>query len=121
MAYAIAFDEGHEIKREKVCVVCYRKARKKLSEREVNIIQNHVIRGYDVNNSDFPAGICGTCEFVISKLNAGKNVNLPNIDYDPLRPKTLRSLEKCDCKICTVAECKLTEAVKTKKGPEDHL
>ena len=49
-----SFNLGHEECRGRVCVCCYRKASRSLSQVEVGDIQKYLIEGYNVNDSEFP-------------------------------------------------------------------
>ena len=109
-------DETHESCRFKVCVLCYRKGSRSLSQNDVELIKEYVIDGYSVENSNFPAAICTTCLFLLHKKGNKQFVNLPLVaDYDPKRPINLRSAVKCDCKICKVARSDFNESRKLKK------
>ena len=115
---ATALDVDHERCRMKVCVLCYRKGCRNLSDTDIAAIREFVIEGYDVNNSDFPASICNGCYLLLSKKRRGHDIDLPSfVDYDPQRPRDLRSEMKCSCKICNVAKVDKREAMKLKKKP----
>ena len=60
-------EESHDKNRLKVCVVCYRKGKRLLSDREVENVRSYVIDDYDINNSYFPAGICDGCHLLLNK------------------------------------------------------
>ena len=97
-------DEYHEKNRNKVCVVCYRKGQRSLSQKEADAIEEHLIQGYKKSNQDFPCAICEGCHLLLSRKIASKNVCFPVIEsYDSNRPKSLRSVGACNCKICQVA------------------
>ena len=100
-------DETHESCRFKMCVLCYRKGSRSLSQNDVELIKEYVIDGYSVENSNFPAAICTTCLFLLHKGNKKSHLLL---DYDPKRPINLRSAVKCDCKICKVARSDFNES-----------
>ena len=97
-------DEYHERNRCKVCIVCYRKGQRPISEIQAAAIGEYIIQGYNKCNQNFPCALCNGCHLLLTKRIASDDVTLPVIEnYDPKRPKNLRSAEKCDCKICKVA------------------
>lgn len=111
-----SIEEKHEINRTKVCIICYRKGNRQLSESAAEGVRRFVIEDFDINNSNFPSGICNGCHLLLSKKCNGEDVSLPvSEEYDPQRPKSMRSLTHCTCRICEVGEAKLMKAVKMKK------
>ena len=99
-----AVDVKHENNRKKVCVICYRKGTRSLSLCDIGLINEHVIQGFNADDQNFPFAICNGCYLLLSKKGSSADVKLPVVDnYDPERPKNLRSSAKCDCKICKVA------------------
>ena len=116
MAEAVfSIDEEHEKNRHKVCLICYGKGKVALYDTEITVIREHIISDYSINNPDFPAAICLRCRMLIYRKSKNEDVNFPIVeDYNPNRPKNLRSLSSCNCKICTVAKAKLAEAMKMK-------
>ena len=93
--------------RQKVCIVCYRKGSRTLSDDEIKSVQYYVIEGYDVNNPDFPSAICSTCNNALCRKRECEDYDLQVtvVDYDHQRPQNLRSASSCACRICTVARC----------------
>ena len=115
MAEAFSTDSQHEENRLKVCIVCYGKAMHKIYQSELAIIRQYIISEYDLDNSDFPSGLCARCRLLIYNKIKGQDVNFPVVeDYDPQRPRNLRSLPCCNCKLCSIATTKLQDAVKIK-------
>ena len=109
-------DETHESCRFKVCILCYRKGTRLLSEKDVTLVKEYVIDGYSLENDNLPAALCTTCQILLSKKGNGKDVKLSVVDdYDPKRPINLRSATKCDCKICKVARSDFNDSRKMKK------
>ena len=98
--------DDHDRCRKRVCVLCFKKGNRPISESELNFIQSNIIERYDVTNLNFPCVLCDACHILISKTSSNEvNVKLPEVEsYDPLRPKILRDSEKCDCRICNIAE-----------------
>ena len=106
MANAVSsFDLGHENCRSKVCIICFSKATRSMSINEIEIIQQYVIDGYEVSNSDFPCGICVHCHLLLSQKKKDPDFVLPtaDINYEPNRPTALRSMSACSCRICEIA------------------
>ena len=68
---ATALDETHEKLRKRVCIVCYRKASRNLSAKEIFIVQEHLIEHFDIDNPDFPSGVCGGCHMLLLKKGKG--------------------------------------------------
>ena len=108
--------DKHANYREKVCVVCYRKAKRKMNDREVNAVKDFLIEGYEFDNLDFPSGICNGCHLLLEKRRADENTVLPQVDsYDPERPKILRnSISPCSCIICAVARSNIQSSLSKK-------
>ena len=67
------FDLGHDRCRSKVCVVCYEKASRMLSNFEIEAVDTFFIDGYKLTHPDFPCGICTGCSIALSKKR--KNVD----------------------------------------------
>ena len=104
-------DESHEKCRNRVCVVCYKKAAtnkstaRSFSATEIATIQDYIIDGYEVTNSDFPCGVCIDCHLLLTKKHKDPEFQLPSreINYEPNRPTSLRSIQVCTCCICEIA------------------
>ena len=108
---ATEFDLGHDRYRSKVCVVCYEKASRMLSDLEIETVDKFLIDGYKSMHPDFPCGICTCCSIALSKkckdvdFKKKKNFEIPVLDsYDPERKVGLQSVGTCSCRICTVAK-----------------
>ena len=100
-----SFDLEHERCRSKVCVVCYRKANRTLSELEIQTVQEFLIDGYNISHPDFPNGICTGCSIILSKKRKDVDLQIKVLEnYDPERKTGLRSVDNCQCKICRVAK-----------------
>ena len=59
--------DHHAEYRKKVCVVCYKKAERSISECKVKSIQDQLIHGYTIDNFDFPCGLCNNCHHLVQK------------------------------------------------------
>ena len=95
---ATAFDDDHMRCRTKVCVICYRKGERRISDRELRWIQSNLIEGYNKEDVDFPIAMCGGCHYLLSKRMSGDEVALPVVDnYDPERSYMLRSHSNSIC------------------------
>ena len=103
---ATAFENSHEWRREKVCVVCYKKSSRSVSTGDVEIIHQYIIDGYSTTNCNFPNRICTGCSISLSKKRKDPNYIIPMQieNYDPGRKAGLRSVNECDCRICVVAK-----------------
>ena len=100
------FEIGHEKCRSGVCVVCYQKASRSLSAKEIQLIQEFLIAGYRSSHPDFPNGVCTGCSIMLSKKRKDPNLVIPIVeDYDPDRKTGLHSVTTCSCKICTTSHC----------------
>lgn len=110
-------EDKHEACRHRVCVICYRKGQRPLSDIDITAVQEFVIANYNVKNPDFPAALCNGCHLLLCKKRNGHNIKLPDMieDYDPKRPIQLRSMLACPCRICETATLRNSEAVKLKK------
>ena len=105
METGTSFDASHEECRRRVCIVCYGKASRNLSENEISTVQDSIIDGFSVDNSNFPCAVCVKCHVMLAKKYKNPEFSLPwrDIDYEPKRPTALRSIERCTCRICNVA------------------
>ena len=113
MANALA---AHAAYRLKVCLLCYKKGNRPISDSEVLFIKTNLIKDYDRNNLDFPGSLCETCHINIKAKKSFYNLNMPE-NYDPQRPKILRDSDMCPCRICTVAKCNIfPKKKKNKRG-----
>ena len=70
-----------------------------------HIIQDFIIDGFDIENSNFPCAVCIKCHVMLLKKHKDPDFLMPvrNIDYEPSRPTALRSIKRCTCRICYVA------------------
>ena len=100
-----AFEIENEKCRSLVCVVCYQKASRSLSQLEIKNVQDYLIDGYSSSNPDFLNGICTGCSIALSKKRKDPTIALPIVEnYDPERKTGMRSLYSCTCKVCSVAK-----------------
>ena len=64
---------SHKTNRDKVCAPCGSKivfGRRKESEFAINdklqeLIQNHLIKSFDISDDKFPTKICGSCRLTL--------------------------------------------------------
>ena len=106
--------DEHIICREKVCVACYRKARR-INGREVRSVQDVLIESYRNDDLDFPSRICDGCHLLLEKKKIKEDTVLPQVDScDPERP-TLPRNSKCSCKICAVTKSTINSSLSKKK------
>ena len=107
--------DSHEECCHQVCILCYGKGKRSISDKELKFIQDKLINGYQIGDSNFPARLCEECNFIIGKALDEKPFQLTNVDsYAPQRPLLLRSDCTCNCKICKVA--KIRFRTKGKRG-----
>ena len=71
--------DRHDQNRKKVCIICYEKGKRPISDVELNFIQDVLIDGYTMDNLDFPCGICDQCHFIIRKKIIKEDVVLPTV------------------------------------------
>ena len=61
--------------------------------KEFESISEFIIEDYDVENPCFPAGICEGFHFLLNLRSNGKDVKLPNVEYETMfLPRLLRLL-----------------------------
>ena len=58
--------------RKRVCVLCFKKGNRPISESELNFIQSNIIERYDVTNLNFPCVLCDACHILISKTSSNE-------------------------------------------------
>lgn len=111
-------DEGHMRCRKMVCIVCYGKGRRNISEKELTWIRENLIDGFNIDNPSFPAAICDHCHILLSRRIAGNDErSLPIVDnYDPGQRVFTRNSTKCDCKICKTAKSSINSTKPKKRG-----
>ena len=100
----------HDKNRLNVCILCYRKGKRSLSGKEIELIREFIIGDYDVENPCFPDGICEGYHFLLNFNSNGMDVMLPNVDYETLiLPQLLCSFSTtpCNCLVCLVATLRL--------------
>ena len=61
------FDLGHDRCRSKVCVVCYEKPSRMLSDLETETVDKFLIDGCKSTHPDFPCGICTGSSIALPK------------------------------------------------------
>ena len=68
----------HDEARGKVCAVCTNqwgdKAKRKVTEKEENLIRLHVLTTYTSTNMFFPSGICMRCIHHLQMVEKGEHV-----------------------------------------------
>ena len=104
--------------REKVCIVCYHKASRHLSNAEVEAVQNIIMENYNVANPDLPCGICNSCHEILNEHSHGNmKRSLPISDnYHPGTRILTRGQPNCPCRICEVAKSNGLAVKKKKRG-----
>ena len=111
----------HSEARKKVCCICYFKAKRKLTESDVQAIKDVAIENYNPDNPDFPCGICTHCHVVLCEYRKGNTTNklpLAN-DYNPGSRILTRGQSSCTCRICTIARANGVEMKRLKKREAD--
>ena len=103
--HSTKIESEHEKCRSKVCIICYQKASRKLSDTQIKTIQDYVIDGYNCSHPDFPNAVCTHCSVLLNLKRNDQNVVLRLVtdDYNPNGKLGLRSVDMCLCKICSVA------------------
>ena len=105
----------HDKCREKVCVVCIRKASRNLSEKDIELVKIYVCGEYEVTDPDFPCGLCNGRYLLLRKKSLSSETVLPITQFKPDRSRLLRSSDKCHCTICDVAKSNINKPKKLKK------
>ena len=99
---ATEFDLRHDRCCSKVCVVCYEKASRILSDLEIETVDKFLIDGQKSTHPDFP---CGIFSIALPKKRKDVNFEIPVLEsYDLERKVGLHSVGACLCRICTVAK-----------------
>ena len=108
----------HEKCREKVCVVCSKKASRKLSKTLISAVKIHVDPQFNEKTPDYPTGICTSCQILLNKKNNGQDVELSiNQKYKPFRFLRSSSAVSCTCPICEIAKSCGLKFANSKKKP----
>ena len=99
-----------------MCVLCYEKGKRNISEKVEEYIKTNLIDGFSKDNLDFPSALCNGCYLLLHNKMTGKEANLPHVhSYDLERPQMLRDSE-CNCKICKLQKQQLTISLIRKNG-----
>ena len=97
----------HDSCRQKVCVICVKKAtrHKKLSETDGKLIKEYANNTYNITDPDYPCSLCTNCYVLLhKKKNNADDINLPIKEFTPDRRQLLRSSESCSCSISEIAK-----------------
>ena len=105
----------HNECRKNVCIICIRKASRILSETEANFIRSHLREDFQINDPDFPCGVCGGCRLKLYSKMKDHSSTVTVEPFIPDRSIKLRST-KCECLICSVATADCLTKKKKKKG-----
>ena len=100
---ALSVDD-HERYCGMVCIICYKKGKKSLTDAQTKYIASNLIKGFELGNPYFPSAICVNCNILVNGKINGKDVALPAVEYDPGNVEPLLRGIKCECKICKVAK-----------------
>ena len=112
----VLVDSSHNKNRKKVCVVCYRKGKRPLSERDVEAIKEYCITDYNINDQTFPAALCNGCYLLLNKKRNGQRVIIPKVEKEVTITTTRSCYAKpCLCAICVIATCNGRSAINLKK------
>ena len=102
--------KDHEACRKLVCVVCWgssgKKASRPVSKSEAAALRQFVVSSYSTADPRFPTGLCTDCHFILGTWMRGSDNPRPlpmPPSYQAMLPITTRSLEMCNCKICSLA------------------
>ena len=66
----------HDACRNKVCIVCAKKATRTVSGSEIKAIKNFIDADFNVDSPDYPRGVCTSCSIALNKKNNGKETTL---------------------------------------------
>ena len=72
---ASKFEQEHNECRGRVCVLCYHKGDRPISEREIKCIDQYLIEGYTSDNPEFPNALCTGCTSIYWKKLPTANIN----------------------------------------------
>ena len=111
----------HKSNREKVCIVCIGKASSSrlLSEKNIELIRNFVRENYEVDDPDYPCGICNSCNFNVYEKARNPDALLSVAPFTPNRTHQLNS-SSCKCQICSVAIAGFNDQQSKKKREDDQ-
>lgn len=105
---------SHEQNRNKVCLLCCRKANTKkrnmtLTDQDISRIKQFVQPDFDRNNPKFPNALCGTCRCKLTRKTKSPELEIPKLkDFNSMieiTPAT-RSNLPCNCYICNIGRDK---------------
>ena len=108
--------DNHEKCHGAVYIICYKKEKRALTTTQIELIQEHLTDGFDIENQDFPSAICVNCNILLNGKISKRYVVLPTVEsYDPERPQPLLCGAKCDCNICKIATASINSKSSGKK------
>ena len=120
----------HEENRNRVCIVCFEKAKYDVTNVIVERIKKYFIENYSLDDSVLPKGICSKCRNDLLEISQGKKdiTVLPDThDFSSLFPFVRLTATRqdpfpvCHCQMCDVARCKGTDVPKRKPGRPSSL
>ena len=129
MSVCVNASMDHSKCRDKVCVVCSKKASRLVSKTEIDAIKTHVDGTYHLDWPEFPRGICTNCHIALNKKKNGQNVELLiNQTYKKIRFLRSSDGKNCPCSICetpksygaSCANLKRKRGRPTKTPPTQH-
>ena len=97
----------HSDCRKKVCVICYCKGSRVLSSTDAQSIRDFVIESNNVEDPDFPCGICNNnCRRILSDYRNGdtsRSLELAT-SHNPETRVLTHSKDVCQFRICEAAK-----------------
>ena len=118
------FCKTHEDNRGKVCIICFGKGVRPLTDNQKSLVQKHVFTGFEQHEGLLPKSICNNCRTILGALEGPKPRSLPpKYNYEKLIkdllnvPPVIRSRSEepsrsedtnCSCEICRVGKSMLS-------------
>lgn len=116
---------NHEQLRECVCLLCFGKTKemRKITPAQRQVIDQHLMEGYDHEDRRLPSALCGNCRTIVQKYASGDfSKTIEIFDYSEVGngpPMPTRSASACTCLLCKVGRSNYTNAAQIQLPARD--
>ena len=105
----------HEKCRSSVCIICHKKGKRALTDRQIEYIQKNIFRTFTMDNSSFPCATCIKCNIKLNSNISGQEVDLPVAESHDAQQSTMLRGRECNCRICQIAKDSINSKIKGRK------
>ena len=105
----------HEKCRSSVCIICHKKGKRALTDRQIEYIQKNIVRTFTMDNSSFPCATRIKCNNKLNSNISGQEVDLPVAESHDAQQSTMLRWRECNCRICQIAKDSINSKIKGRK------